>query len=355
LWGNVGTIHSEESCRVMADGTPVGTVEAAYAERLQAGDRFVLDGRALEFRRLEGAIVHARGSGGEPNLPRWSSDRQGLSPELARDVAAFRAEAARRLVEGTESLRAWLVETCDLDPDAASVIGALITSQEQASEVPGPDELLVEESPAFEAEGLTCTFHAPLGRPAIEALARATSARLGRRFGRDLTLAVADLGWSIGLPEGASLTRDDIAELIASDHFADDVLEGLDRGDLPARRFRRVAATALMVLRNPDGGRTRVGGMLWVSRRLYPLVVAACPDHPLLRETRRDVLEDQLDVRSALAWLETAPEIKFRSLDSLSPFTTAWIDPAGSEPLRFESSEEALGRLHARLVGGRRP
>ncbi len=358
FWGNVGTITSEESCRVVADGSPVGTLEAAYAERLQAGDRFVLDGRSLEFRRIEGTVVHAKSSGGEPHLPRWSSDRQGLSPELARDVAAFRAEAARRLGEGASALREWLVEAHDLDLDAAGAVENLIAAQELASEVPGPDALLVEECPAAESDGLVYTFHAPLGRPAIEALARVTSARLGRRFGRDLTLAVADLGWAIGLPEGAQIQREEIPDLISPEHFTDDVLEGLDRGDLAARRFRHVAATALMVLRNPDGGRTRVGGMLWVSQRLYPLVVAACPDHPLLRETRREVLEDLLDVRSALAWLGAKPQIRFRSLAAPSPFALAWVDPSGSEPLRFESADQALGRLHARLVGptvGRRP
>src|SRR5262249_51351761 len=29
-----------------------------------------------------------------------------------------------------------------------------------------------------------------------------------------------------------------------------------------------------------------VGGLNWVSTRLYPLVRSICPDHPLLRETR---------------------------------------------------------------------
>ena len=69
-----------------------------------------------------------------------------------------------------------------------------------------------------------------------------------------------------------------------------------------ARRFQHVAATGLMVLRNSEPGRrVRVGGMNWVSTRLYPLVKAACPDHPLLRETRREVLEDLLDVPAAEA------------------------------------------------------
>ncbi|HMB08606.1 MAG TPA: DEAD/DEAH box helicase [Isosphaeraceae bacterium] len=349
FWTNVGTITSEESVRVLADGIEVGTLEGAYAERLQAGDRFVLDGRALEFRRLEGTIVHARGADGEPNLPRWSSDRQALSAELALDLARFRDEAARRLADGPPAFRAWLVEAHGLDPDAADVLVRLFEAQEQLSEVPPPDALLIEESP--HEGGFAYTFHAPLSRSACEALGRATAARLGRRFGRDLALVVADLGWSIRLPDGASLRPDEVARLLDPEGFAEDVMEGLDRGELPARRFRHVAATALMVLRNPEGGRRRVGGLLWVSTRLYPLVQAACPDHPLLRETRREVLEDLLDAPGALAWLARQPAVRFRALAAPSPFAAAWIDPGGAEALRFESPAEALRRLHARLAG----
>ncbi len=231
---------------------------------------------------------------------------------------------------------------------AVAVLVGLFEAQEQHSEVPAPGVLLVEESP--HEEGYAYTFHAPLGRSACEALGRATAARLGRRFGRDLTLVVADLGWSIRLPGGARLEADEIDPLLSPDGFAADVLEGLDRGDLLARRFRHVAGTALMVLRNPEGGRRRVGGLLWVSNRLYPLVKAACPDHPLLRETRREVLDDLLDAPSALAWLASRPTVRFRSLAGLSPFAAAWIDPGQAEPLRFESAAEALKRLHARLA-----
>ncbi len=188
------------------------------------------------------------------------------------------------------------------------------------SEIPAPATLLVEQAPGVgigpegDGDGTCYVFHAPLSRSACEALGRATSARLGRRFGRNLALGVADLGWVITLPAGASISAADIPALIDPDGLASDVLEGLDRGDLPARRFRHVAATALMVLRNPEGPKRRVGGMHWVSTRLYPLVRAACPDHPLLRETRREVLDDLLDTPGALDWLSTRPEVRFRAL-----------------------------------------
>ncbi|QEH34613.1 DEAD-box ATP-dependent RNA helicase CshB [Aquisphaera giovannonii] len=357
FWSNVGTIVSEESARVMVDGVAVGTLDGAYAERLALGDRFVLDGRSLELVRREGNLVHARGSGGEGGVPVWQSDRQSLSSELAGELAAFRVEGGRRLAaEGPMALRAWLMESLDIPPKEAGVLACLLEAQERHSEVPAADEVLVEESPDPEHPGLSYAFHVPLNRSACEALGRASAARLGRRFGRDMTLQVADLGWAIRLPEGARLEAADVPAILGLDRLEEDVLEGLDRGELPAKRFRHVAETGLMVLGNPEPGRrVKVGGMGWVSTRLYPLVKAASPDHPLLRETRREILRDILDVPAVARWLETGPAIRFRRLPVLSPFAGAWICPAAAEAMQFESPSEALHRLHARLTMAREP
>lgn len=164
-------------------------------------------------------------------------------------------------------------------------------------------------------------------------------------------LAIADLGWSIRLPDDDTIAPGELPSLLDIDRFAEDVLEGLDRGELLARRFRHVATTALMILRNPEPGRrVRVGGLHWASTRLYPLVRAACPDHPLLRQTRREVLEEVLDVPAARNWLERRPPVRFRTLPGLSPFAAAWIEPAADDSLRYESPDSALRRLHQRLL-----
>ena len=167
-------------------------------------------------------------------------------------------------------------------------------------------------------------------------------------------MSVADLGWSIridGEVGADGLDQGTIQSLLDREAFDDDVLEGLDRGELPARRFQQVAATGLMVLRNSEPGRrVRVGGMNWVSKRLYPLVKASCPDHPLLRETRREVLEDLLDVPAALRWLDERPTVRVRSLAGQSPFAAAWIEPGQADSLQFEPPADALRRLHTRLM-----
>ena len=354
FWNNVGTINSEETVRVLKKGAAIGTLEAAYAERLVPGDRFILDGRGLEFLRLERSTLVARSTSGDASLPRWTSTRQSLSLELALMLAVFREEAGNRLAnEGTTTLRSWLTRTLRLDARACGVLVDLFESQMQCSEIPSKSELLVESSPSPTGAGMIYTFHAPLHYAACQALGRAVSARLGQQFGRDLTLCVADLGWSIHIPDTdcCSLSLESIYSLFSLEGFVDLVLEGVDRGELQANRFRHVAATALMVLRNPEPGRrVRVGGLNWVSKRLYPLIKSACPDHPLLRETQREVLEDILDLPAALSWIRTQPPIRFRELSAMSPFATAWIEPGGPETLRYEPPAEALRRLHARLA-----
>ena len=136
----------------------------------------------------------------------------------------FRAEAARRSsLDGPQAVRDWLAETLDLRPAAAAVVAELIEAQDRYSETPDVNALLVEEFPSEHESSLTYAFHAPLNRAACEALGRAFAARLGRRFGRDLALQAADLGWSIRLPEDARIEAEDLDALTTVDGLADDV------------------------------------------------------------------------------------------------------------------------------------
>lgn len=348
LYRNIGTITSDQAALVNLKGKAIGSLEAAYADRLQPGDRFVLNGRVLQVKARKGATLEVRVIAGEPNLPRWTSDRQSLSAGLSRRIAAFRDEAAQRLIEaGPEHLREWLREEYHLRAHDAALLVDLFHSQAVLSEIPSPRGVLVEHWPT--AEGSALAFHAALGRAACEVMGRVVAARLGRLTSSGIELTTADLGWVVAMSGEVELESDEVARLFRREGFGADLEEALARGELLARRFRHVASTALMVLRNPDGPRTRVGGQDWVSERLYPLVKAACPDHPLLRETRREVLNDLFDVRTAYRWLERLGAVRLRSLPGASPFTVAWLDAQAAEPLAYASPEEALVRLHHRL------
>ena len=173
FWNNVGTITSEESVRVLADGVAIGTLEGAYAERLQSGDRFVLDGRCLEFRRLEGLTVHARRrrrrtepaavverspgplgrAGARPCLvPRGG--RAACSPMAPRPSAPG---SARSTSSTPTQPRSWSGCSRRRNGSARSPRRGRCSSRSRRID-----------------EGLTYTFHAPLSRAACEALGRAT-------------------------------------------------------------------------------------------------------------------------------------------------------------------------------------
>src|SRR5262249_40387252 len=93
---NLGTILAEEARPVHqastapeagADPAPallVGHVDEPFADRLQPGDRFLLDGRCLEYRGTHGSAVVVEEVVGRPAVPVWGGGGWPLSGELAR-------------------------------------------------------------------------------------------------------------------------------------------------------------------------------------------------------------------------------------------------------------------------------
>ena len=113
---NLGTILAEERAPVLApfsrdpegsadaSWSEIGDVDQAFADRLQPGDRFLLDGRCLEFRRREGATLFVEEVAGRPATPRWAGDGWAASPELARRLFLLRVQAAEALRDGPAAL-----------------------------------------------------------------------------------------------------------------------------------------------------------------------------------------------------------------------------------------------------------
>src|SRR5262249_47260591 len=118
-------------------------------------------------------------------------------------------------------------------------------------------------------------------------------------------------------------------------------------------RFGRVAQTGLMVLRQPEGRKRRVGGGDWNERRLFEGVRSHDPDFVLLRQSLRELRQELCDARAALEYARQLPAltVRCRWLSVPSPFAAAWTQLEGvwEEAL---TPAEALARLHAELTGG---
>jgi ATP-dependent Lhr-like helicase len=359
---NLGTILTEEprSVRQIAHYAPadihnekpirVGEVEGAFADRLEPGDRFLLDGRCLEYRRPAGQALLVAEVVGRPAVPRWRSDCWPLSTELAGRLFLLRIQAAEGLRDGPPALTRLLRQDYGLGVRAVRALSVYFQRQECVSEIPERATCLVETV----ASNFTAEYyvHTPLNRLANDALARVAVWRLACQRGCTATSIVADLGFMLSIPAETEFVSDDLRALLSVREFASDLEKAVADSITRRERFRRVALIGLMLLRNPFGGRRRVGGQDWAERRLFSQVMAADPDFILLRQARREVLECCCDAAAAQAFLADFPRwtIRFRRLADVSPFAAHWTQAAAGPLGMVETPVEVLRRLHATLT-----
>ena len=190
---NLGTILAEERVAVLAsfsrdpEGSAdpswleIGDVDQAFADRLQPGDRFLLDGRCLEFRRREGEMVFVQEVPGRPATPRWAATA-GPCPRSWR--GGFSSCAGRRPTPCATGRQRW-PRCCGrdygLDDEASALLLDYFQRQECISEIPDAVSLLIEEVVCD--QGADYYLHTPLNRKGNDALARVAVHRLAPRPG----------------------------------------------------------------------------------------------------------------------------------------------------------------------------
>jgi ATP-dependent Lhr-like helicase len=334
---------------------PLGQVEQVFAERLQPGDRFLLDGRCLQVRavRPEDCCLLVEEMVGRPGVPRWGGEGWPLSTELARRLYLLREQAAEALRGGPEELAALLRRDYRLGETAAAILAAYFQRQETVSEIPEAKSCLIEM--VAHDQGADYYVHTPLNRPANDALARVAVHRLARQRGLSAASIVADLGFAL-LIEGGLGTEpaEELRTLLAPENFDVDLDQALEASATLRERFQRVALTGLMLLRQPLGRQRRVGGPDWAARRLFDKVRGRDNEFVLLRQARREVRSDLCDAPTARHYLEELARqpLRCRSLPHPSPFVESWTQMASGPAETVETAAEALRRLHASLFTG---
>jgi ATP-dependent Lhr-like helicase len=347
---NLGTILAERTVPVLQrrddERLSVGEIDEAFAERLTPGDRFLLDGRCLEFRQLDEGAALVDEVPGRPRVPRWGGDGWPLSAELSQRLYLLRCRAAEALREGRAALHQLLADEYALPDDAVTLLADYFEAQETSSEIPDATTLLVEEvNVGFDTEYY---LHTPLNRTANDALARVAL----RRIGQSATSQVADLGLMLKLRGREPHLAERLREWLAPEGFREEHEAALAQSDAVRLRFGRVAVTGLMVLRNPLGRPRKVGGTGWAGRELFDRLRRRDPSFVLLRQALRETADEVSDATTALAYVQTlaARTIRVRTLGQPSPFARTWTQ---SEPGPTEeplSPADALKRLHAELM-----
>ncbi len=184
---------------------------------------------------------------------------------------------------------------------ACAELARLFLHQEAVSEIPSTANLLVEAVAAH--ENVTYYLHTPLARSANDALARLTTWRLFQEYGLTCQSMATDLGFTLAVPASGFIEPQAWRALLSDKDFGADMESALGDCASLRTRFANVVTIGLMMLRQPLGGRRKVGGHDWAERRLFDQVRAIDPDFVLMRQAEREMISEVCTVDRARDYL----------------------------------------------------
>ncbi|MEB3275922.1 MAG: DNA ligase-associated DEXH box helicase, partial [Cyanobacteriota bacterium] len=286
---NIGTITADRSVTVrFVRGAVLGHVEEAFIGRLKPGDVFFFAGRQLEFVRLREmtAMVKAT-SKKSTTVPAWAGGQMALS-DLLSDALRSEVDRCSRALAGED--------TATLDTPELQALEPLLQRQADLSRLPRHDQLLLEHCRSREGSHL---FVYPFeGRFVHEGLGFLWAWRLARHRASTITVSVNDYGFELLAPKGypfdalLELHGDELLDIEALDG---DLEQALNFSELCRRRFRAIAQVSGLI-NQAMPGQNKSGGQLQISAALlFDVFSKHEPDHLLLAQARREVLEEQLE------------------------------------------------------------
>jgi len=346
---NIGTIPEEGFVSVVvgsgdAKGNIVGSIDESFLERLKKGDVFVLGGVKYQFIHSKGmkAYVIANVSK-SPTIPSWFSEQLPLSFDVASAIAKFRGFVKERVKNSLECVK-FIQDYCYCTSETAGQIYRYCLEQEDFSVMPTDKKVIVE---LFKQDKDYMLFHSMYGRRVNDALSRAYAFIAAQLKHRDIEVGVNDNGFFIA---GDALDTSKILKGLTSSNLRKIVEEAVEKTDVLKRRFRHCAARSLMILRNYKGRSKSVGKQQVHSHFLYSAVNEISRDFPIMREARREVLNDLMDISNAESILKKIErkEINFEVVRTplVSPFGLNLITQSHSDFIKVEDRVNFLKRMH---------
>lgn len=317
---NAGAIPDTGLYPVVAqpEGATVGAVDEDFAVESLSGDVFLLGKQSWRIRRVEKGRVLVEDAGeAPPNVPFWRGEAPARTVELSRHVADLRSEIANRIGPNGNALhspevtqaREWLHEACGLDDAGAEQAIQYIAAGRAALGAVPDSHAVVAERFFDEGGGMQLVIHAPFGGRINKAWGLALRKRFCRSFNFELQAAATDNGIVLSLGEQHSFPLAGVFHFLTSST----VRPLLEQAALPTplfnSRWRWNAGRSLALPRFQGGRKVPPQIQRMRSEDLLAAVfpgALACPenlpgdvpipDHPLVRETIKDVLTEALDL-----------------------------------------------------------
>jgi ATP-dependent Lhr-like helicase len=355
---NVGTIPDSFTCEVFTRASDewVGSLDEEYLDTLEPGDVFVLGGQNFEYSYRRGSKVYVDRTSARPTVPSWFSERLPLSFDLGREIATFQRELLERHERGgPAAVRRWLREY-SLDDDAVRAIARLIDEQVRYA---GPESLSTDRRLVIEQHTDTDEYerrylvHSLYGRRFNDGLSRLLAHRCAQETSANVTVAVADNGFTLAMPLNRKVDLAGILRDLDSREVRSLLRESLAETDLLQRYFRINATRSLMILKNYKGHEKSAQKQQVASEMLLGYA-EDLEQFAVIEETYREILEDKLNVAGVATVLDLIAageiEVTTTSVDSPTPRAFGLATLAASDVVLAEDESEVLQSFHERVL-----
>ncbi len=350
---NIGTIPDEAAVQVKVGNQLVGTVDEAFLERLRPGDIFVLGGQIYRFKFSRGMVAQVSASPDRPpTVPSWFSEQLPLSFDMALEIGKFRRLMNEKFCSNKKKdvIMKFINEYLYVDKNAAESIYNYFFEQFNYAKIPSNTLIIIEH---YKAEKINYTiFHTIFGRRVNDCLSRAVAYAIARGQHRDVEIGVTDNGFYVASPKRVDVKK--AFEMLKSESIEKVLNLAIDKSEVLKRRFRHCATRSLMILRRYKGKEKRVGRQQVSSMLLMSAVKRISADFPILKEARREVLEDLMDIDNTKKVLEGIEKkmIKVEEIHTIipSPFAFNLVVMGYTDIMKMDDKIEFLRRMHQAIL-----
>lgn len=355
---NIGTIPDESFILVqMRDGTEVGKIDEVFLEKIRKGDVFVLGGKRYQFLYARGMKATVIPSEKRPTIPSWFSEMLPLSFTTANSIGKFRRiiDEKFRLKKSPDEIKEFIKEYSYSDEKSANSIFRYMEKQFKSSIIPNDKKILIEEFNDKVNQKKYILFHTLYGRRVNDSLSRSVGYVVAAARKKDVEIGITDNGFFIaGKDLDSEKMEKGLLKLAEEKGNIRKVLdEAIDKTEVLKRRFRHCAGRSLMILRNYKGRQKSVGKQQVSSHFLLSAVLKKTKDFPILKEARREVLEDLMDTTNAELILEKIKKkeilIERKNTKIMSPFAINMVLQAHSDYIRVEDKNLFIKRVWKEL------
>ena len=352
---NIGTIPEESYITVKVGEQPIGHIDEAFLERLKRGDVFVLGGERYEFLHAKGMVAYVNASVHRPpTIPRWFSEMLPLSFDLALEIGRFRKLMNEMFCanKSQKNILDFINSYLYVDKNAAESIYEYFYEQFSYAEIPSHSRIIVEHYSDDKSKRKYAVFHTLYGRRVNDCLSRAVAFAIARTQHRDVEIGINDNGFYIGSEKNVNVMQ--AFNLVKSKEMRKVMDMAIEHTEVLRRRFRHCATRAMMILRNYMGHQKRVGRQQVSSMILLNAVKRIDPNFCILKEARREVLEDLMDIENASKVIEGIEQknilIKEITTSLPSPFAFNLILQGFSDIMKIEDKVEFVRRMHQQVM-----